>query len=348
MATRLLDHFTDTNAVALDAHTMDTGSGWTVHEGTLDIQTNRAQSEASAGNRATADAGVADGVVKVTAQINNSDFTYGLVVRQSTSNNFWLCTNEGGTQIIASVVNGSKSDLATQAVARADDTDYVHKVTLNGNTITYQIDANTALSVTSSFNNTATRHGIMGYVGASSIHARFEDFSVEDLPPSGVTVAPGAASAGATGIVPSVALGALALQTAAATSHLATANPLPILGPVSAAPLAAFASARSSAPTVTLGALLVAPPYAASSAWSLAPVVLVGSSFILSPTAALSGSGASAPVLILGPVGAAPLAAFASAVTRVTMVGAPSANRRAQFLVARRRYIPRARIHWPG
>src|SRR5262249_49917444 len=37
----LRDTFTDANGTNLTAHTMDTGSGWTVHAGSAEIQSNK-------------------------------------------------------------------------------------------------------------------------------------------------------------------------------------------------------------------------------------------------------------------------------------------------------------------
>lgn len=181
MTILLQDTFTDTDGTALASHTMNVGSGWTVHGSTWTIQSNRAT---GTGNMATAQANAADITATLTVR-NTGNGSTGLICRFSSTTAAWLVGvgNSGGKiQVVIWEINPGFTNRASviSATSYATATDYPLTVTCNGNTISGVITGipDTAVSYNSAtFNNTATRFGLR--VGDSG--DAFDGFQVDDL-----------------------------------------------------------------------------------------------------------------------------------------------------------------------
>jgi hypothetical protein len=189
MTTLLLDHFTDTDAVSLDAHSMDTGAGWIIKTGPFEINSNRARCPVATYRWAIANAGAADHVTQCTMQMDNSGEYMGLIVR-STLNDFapfsyWRCWYDGqaGLLKIDEMNAGSATTRASQAFSPSANTDYVFTVTCSGDDITFQVDSGTPLTYNSTFLNTATYVGLIANGFSGARYVRYEDFSCADSTP---------------------------------------------------------------------------------------------------------------------------------------------------------------------
>lgn len=175
----LRDLFADANGTGLAAHTMDVGSGWTVHTGTVTIQSNRARTSSAPGI-ATADAGQADCDATVITNATADAGGAGLVVRFTDANNcwiFWLDYNASSFDLYE--VNGGVSSVRASAgynpAAAVDQTivgdcsGAALSATVNGaNPISYG---------SATHNQTATRVGIRGFQTSTEAHD-FDTFEV--------------------------------------------------------------------------------------------------------------------------------------------------------------------------
>ena len=171
----LADTFTDTNGTALTTHTMTLGPGW-VGFGSqfFDIQSNATREQFGVSGRIAADAGVADGVYRVTVGDANSF----MILRLSDVDNQIALTNPSSTQLTltkrvaaADTVIVSDSGLAVITYPAQ------FKVTLSGNNITCEVVGQSGQQIagTDAFNNTATRFGF----GANAALITYDDFSFQ-------------------------------------------------------------------------------------------------------------------------------------------------------------------------
>ena len=166
---------TDSFNRADNASTMgntDTGQTWVPNSGTWGISSNRAYESASApgGQRTTVvDSGMSDCNVQVT--FTTYDDT-GLCFRSTDDNNHFL----NNTSELFRKQSGGYTSLGyfSSTFGSGD----VMKVELNGTSIKVYRNGSLVLSATSSFNQTATKHGLRKN-GAST--SRFDDFSVVPL-----------------------------------------------------------------------------------------------------------------------------------------------------------------------
>lgn len=164
---------TDTFNRADNASSMgnaDTGQMWVPNSGTWGISANRAYETGVAGVQATTvvDSGMSDCYVEVT--LTTFDDT-GLCFRSTDDNNYFLTNGStlfrkqggvyGGIGGIGGILSGD-----------------VLKVELNGSSIKVYVNGSLALSVTDTFNQTATKHGLRK--NGTDV-ARFDDFSVVPL-----------------------------------------------------------------------------------------------------------------------------------------------------------------------
>lgn len=156
----------------------DGGSAWVALSGVWGISSNQAYESAGGPHSvAVLDSGTADVTVQMTLTAvggNNA----GVVARASDDNNYLLLAIYGGNtlEIYRRDAGSFVSLLApvTSAYAAGD----VFKLTVNGTSVTAYQNGVSKGTVTSAFNQTATKHGLRSH---QSIAHRFDDFSVTDL-----------------------------------------------------------------------------------------------------------------------------------------------------------------------
>ena len=154
----LLDTFTDTNGTALTSHTMNVGSGWTGFGSQFfDIQSNATREQFGATGCVAANAGVTDGVYRVTISaaggqmaLRVTDADNLIFANNSNSTTLELYRREAGANNLI-ISNSSLSALSYPAT---------FVITVSGNNFTVQ-DQGTGQSIAGSdaFGNTATRFG---------------------------------------------------------------------------------------------------------------------------------------------------------------------------------------------
>jgi hypothetical protein len=148
---------------------------WQNLVGTWGVTNNQAY---NAGNTANAvsvvDAGVSD--CKVSVTVSNYSSVWKFIARASNGTNF-LCVT--GTSL-SKVTNGSFSSLGSIPAFTTGD---VLTFLLNGSSITIQKNGTTVLTVTNTFNQTSTMHGL----SSNNNTALFDNFQVEDLSTGGTT-----------------------------------------------------------------------------------------------------------------------------------------------------------------
>lgn len=163
-----------------------------------------------------------------------------------------------------------------------------------------------------------------------------------------VSITPDAASAGASVVAPTVALGSLAIAPAvssaatsivaptvragsvtvspgASTAATSVAGPSVVFGSVSIAPSPASAATGVVAPSVALSALAIAPDPASAATTGQAPAVVIGG-ISITPSPAATSAVVAGPVVVLGSITFVPSAvgASASVVAPVVILGSIS------------------------
>jgi hypothetical protein len=166
------DTFTDANGVSLDAHTPNKGSPWVEISGNFDIQSNRANTVSKPGSPVFASAVVQTGISDCTVSaifIPGTGNPVGIIVRQSDVNNFLCLVFSLTTLYILRVQAGGGTILASGAITASAGVGAALEVTLSGTSISVTFDGTVTLSTTSSFNQTATKHGIYSEEVGSSV-----------------------------------------------------------------------------------------------------------------------------------------------------------------------------------
>lgn len=181
--TLLYDLFTDANGTLLPNHAMTVGAGWTAFTDTdLQIQGNTAQSPTAYGF-ATADAGAANVTVAAQHKAMSNGDPNALIVRFADETNYWsvfffIYWNAQGTAAlrITKMEAGTETTEAETILpfSGVQEAAYAIKAVLNGNAIAATINDLALTSVSSAFNNTATKHGLAIY----SATDRFDNFQV--------------------------------------------------------------------------------------------------------------------------------------------------------------------------
>lgn len=157
----------------------DVGAAWSTLSGTAGINTNQAYFSATDGaskSAAVVDAGMSDVYLEVTfaalatqtrLAFRFTDLNNGLIAEAHTGL---------GDYRVYKLVAGTYTLLGTLAVAPSAG--QVVKLLLRGDSIQLQVGASTKLTVTSSHNQTATKHGI-GVGEVNGTLARFNDFKIK-------------------------------------------------------------------------------------------------------------------------------------------------------------------------
>jgi len=145
----------------------DTGQTWVPNSGTWGIASNKAYCVNSESQRTTVvESSRADCVVQVTLSTFNDS---GLCWRSSDDSNHFISTATNAFRREA----GSFTSVGSNASAMTNGD--VIAVTLSGNSHSITKNGSAWISYSSSFNNTATKHGLRVH---SNNTARFDDFSV--------------------------------------------------------------------------------------------------------------------------------------------------------------------------
>jgi len=164
--------------------TSTSGHAWTALTGTWGISSNKAYVENSSGSQTIAyvEAADADVIIEVTVHNNtlsNSINRMGIAFRITDASNYLFAYFVGTNALrIFKVVAGSGTQIGTATVTFANNS--VLKVVIAG----YQLEAyqNGVLKVgpiTETFNQTATKHGLVWENGGRPItECRWEDFSI--------------------------------------------------------------------------------------------------------------------------------------------------------------------------
>lgn len=155
----LYDAFNGSNGTALGSHPMDIGTGWTVHNGTISIESNQAHCGTFGVDdaMATADAGQSNAIMTVTLSAPGSGNQPGAVARFVDSGNYWLFTVHGSTLKIYEKTDGSFTERAAEAVSVSGE--YVATVIVDGPNMSVTVNGVTA-TYSSSVHQGATRFGI--------------------------------------------------------------------------------------------------------------------------------------------------------------------------------------------
>lgn len=189
------DTFTGSNGTGLDAHTMDTGAGWTEVSGTWTIESNATQNgtTSAGGYIAVTDVGSADFVATVRAKITNASGNAigGLIFRYQDTTHYWIAQYSAGTDDVklgyynggAFVEVDSKSwDDQYQGYIQID-------IIADGNDVTAHFDGGYELSGTDATLNDKTKVGLFEYRDAGGYSANtFDNFQAVPLRTYPITV----------------------------------------------------------------------------------------------------------------------------------------------------------------
>lgn len=188
------DTFTGSNGTSLSAHTMDVGSGWTLQQGSWDLQGNQANLVATAGddqNVATCDPGSAD--VAFEAQLitpASGHIDAGVVFNFSDNSNYWLLAVTRRTDLtihgwfLYERNAGSFTLRASETASGlpAQNTTYTIRIITRGDAIGVMIDGAVRLgySVSARPFKTATKVGLRIYKSAGDPDggSRFDNLEV--------------------------------------------------------------------------------------------------------------------------------------------------------------------------
>ena len=161
----------------------DSGSAWSVVNGTWEVSSNQARETGGAGTfqRCVLEASTSEAEVQVTLAAVASK-QMAIAGRHSSGSNYWLCRCYGDSSLlrIYKVETGTQTFMDGYSGTVADGD--VIRFRFEGNVITVYQNGTQRIQVTDSFNSTATQYGLVeaGFTGA-----RWDDFSITDLTPSG-------------------------------------------------------------------------------------------------------------------------------------------------------------------
>jgi len=156
----------------------DTGQAWLYYNGTWGISNNQAY-------MATYTGGTAQSSAVVDSGVSNCTITVGIpvisgearvVFRLTDATNLFQLKAYSNNYTLRRFVAGSSTNIASYSTTPANGDRIV--IALNGSQITVYINGTKAFTVSDSFNQSATCHGIGGYGTASE---RYDNFTVEVL-----------------------------------------------------------------------------------------------------------------------------------------------------------------------
>jgi hypothetical protein len=162
--TLLSDDFSEADATSLADKALDVGGNWTVHLGTITVQSGRASSTSAPGS-ATADAGQANGTMTTMfASSGDTGFNYNQI-RYTDADNRWTVLLDflGNNFQLYKIDDGNATLVDTTSVTLSAATNYTVQVVCNGDNITCTLNGGNSIdNGGDAFNNSATRFGIQG------------------------------------------------------------------------------------------------------------------------------------------------------------------------------------------
>lgn len=170
----VFDSFTRANS-AVSLGTADSGQAWSALSGTWGITSNQGYCAVSGGtneNAAVVESGIANGVVRVTMATSASS---RVVFRRTDVDNGFIADIFATSATLYRHEAGSYTELDTNLALTVNDGD-IFEAVLRGPAISILQNGTEVLSATSTFNQTATKHGI-GASGAT-LTARFDNFAI--------------------------------------------------------------------------------------------------------------------------------------------------------------------------
>jgi lysophospholipase L1-like esterase len=163
--TNITASFTGSDGTALAGTTTDTGGKTFINRGagTYRILSNQARMEGANGNTyLTVDSGISDGTIQVTMATISGPYN-GISFRITDANNgFYFEPDPDGTLNVQKIQGGSSTILASfnpGAYANGD----VYKIVLLGSSIKAYRNGTLIITTSSTFNQTATEHGLFAY-----------------------------------------------------------------------------------------------------------------------------------------------------------------------------------------
>jgi len=160
----LFDSFTDTNGTALNAHTMDIGSGWTYEGAGAAFTINasgRAYCSGGSFSIAYANAGVSDCTLTCTYNPGATASDWGVIFRVSNIGALWMAAlspSLGRFEVWNRF--SSWTLMGSSLVSIPGSTDYTIRVVLSGTSIVATLNGANTVSVTSSSLQSQTLHGL--------------------------------------------------------------------------------------------------------------------------------------------------------------------------------------------
>ena len=152
--------------------TSDSGHVWSALLGTWGISSNKAYKPSGAGQSfAVVDSGLSDCTIDVTVS-GTLTAGGGITFRATDASNLWFVEMDVGQTLLYKVeAGGYNAPVTGMATFSVGD---VMSVVLSGTSISIEKNGTQIGSHTSSFNQTATKHGLRAYGNAVT----FDDFSV--------------------------------------------------------------------------------------------------------------------------------------------------------------------------
>ncbi len=138
----------------------DAFAAWEGDTGDFDVLSNKLRTAVGANKSAVLDFGETD--CFVSAKFTRGGTGGGIVARWSDASNFLLIYHDGTNIVIGKVDTGSLSTISSKAYTWTLGTEKRIFVELHGDDIRVAIDDQYQLTTTSTFNNTATKHGVGG------------------------------------------------------------------------------------------------------------------------------------------------------------------------------------------
>jgi hypothetical protein len=187
MALLISDTFTEASDTALASHTPDTNvpgnpwvedaGSWTV-SGTNDWLNASGTTPGGEGWLCSIDSGAADVEIQATIRVVTGFTAPGIRFRITDASNYLTLRINTGTGLeLVKREGGSNTVLQTYTFTPGGATDYVVKVVADGSSIKGYLDGTERVSQTSTFSQTATKHG---FRGQSTSH-RYDNFTVNSL-----------------------------------------------------------------------------------------------------------------------------------------------------------------------
>lgn len=222
-----------TSLGSTDNYNGGTSKAWSIAQGgatNFQIKSNQLWNSVATQTHAVVDSGISDASVSVTVESyttgsNQNSVTFRFT---GTSAYFWFFTDTSANAIKIYRTNGSSTIIASTTPSAAGvslTAPYTMKASFNGSTITCYINDVQVLTVTDTFNQTATKHGIQNWSG----NTYFDNFQIEDFSSGGyVTQTPNASTAD--GIATTSDAGVIGQQSTsgAANGSASTNNTTPI------------------------------------------------------------------------------------------------------------------------